>query len=131
MGLGPTAVIGYQGEDGNWVPVTTEKGLPVSGGGGGGGAVDWEDIENTPDFAPVATSGAYGDLSGTPSIPSTPGDIGAQPQGDYVTSDDSRLSDARTPTSHTHTISDIDGLQGIINGLEARLEALENPDPED
>src|SRR5690625_7871252 len=39
MGLGPTAVIGYMNEDGNWTPVTSEKGLPVAGGGGGG-AVD-------------------------------------------------------------------------------------------
>lgn len=35
MGLGPTAVIGYMNEDGNWTPVTSEKGLPVTGGGGG------------------------------------------------------------------------------------------------
>ena len=33
MGLGPTAVIGYMNEDGNWTPVTSEKGLPVTGGG--------------------------------------------------------------------------------------------------
>src|SRR5690625_466679 len=43
MGLGPTAVIGYMDENGNWTPVTSERGLPVGGGGaggGGGGAVE-------------------------------------------------------------------------------------------
>lgn len=40
------------------------------------------------DLAAVATSGAYGDLTGQPSIPSTPGDIGAQPAGDYATTAD-------------------------------------------
>src|SRR5690625_7782201 len=43
MGLGPTAVIGYMDENGNWTPVTSENGLPVAGGragGGGGGAVE-------------------------------------------------------------------------------------------
>ena len=76
---------------------------PAPGGGGGGGAVSSvngqtgavvlgasdvgaataaqgakADTAVQPgDLADVATSGAYGDLSGRPSIPSTPGDIGA------------------------------------------------------
>ena len=33
------------------------------------------------DLAAVAVSGAYGDLTGEPSIPSTPGDVGAEPAG--------------------------------------------------
>lgn len=37
------------------------------------------------ELAPVATSGAYSSLTGKPSIPSVPGDIGAQPAGDYAT----------------------------------------------
>ncbi|HYH26978.1 MAG TPA: hypothetical protein VD834_16655 [Blastococcus sp.] len=37
------------------------------------------------ELATVATSGAYTDLIGTPYIPTVPGDIGAQPAGDYVT----------------------------------------------
>lgn len=85
------------------------------GGGGGGGAVDsvngqtgavvlsasdvgaatsaqgaLADTAVQPgDLADVATSGAYADLSGTPTIPSSPGDIGA------------------APASHTHTASDV------------------------
>ena len=41
------------------------------------------------DLATVATSGAYGDLSGTPTIPSIPGDVGA------------------APAVHTHTASQV------------------------
>lgn len=80
--------------------------LPEGGGGeGGGGSVAWDDITDKPDEFPpephthtagevtglsaVATTGAYADLSGTPSIPSAPGDVGA------------------APASHTHTAADI------------------------
>ena len=34
-----------------------------------GGSVDWNDITNKPDFATVATSGSYNDLSDKPTIP--------------------------------------------------------------
>lgn len=53
------------------------------------------------DLATVATSGAYGDLTGTPTIPAAPQDIGAQPAGSYAT-------------------------QSALNDLIQRVEALEN-----
>lgn len=58
-------------------------------------------------------SGAYSDLTGRPSIPAVPGDIGAQPAGSYVTTGDARLSDARTPLPHTHPASDVTGLATV------------------
>ena len=36
-----------------------------------------------------------------------------------VTSDDPRLSDARPPSSHTHPVSDVDGLQTALDGKAA------------
>lgn len=36
-------------------------------GGGGGGSVAWGDVTGKPTFATVATTGAYGDLTGIPS----------------------------------------------------------------
>ena len=36
--------------------------------------------------------------------------------GTVCQGDDSRLSDTRTPTEHTHTISDVSGLQTALNG---------------
>lgn len=36
---------------------------------GGATSVDWDDITNKPDFATVATSGSYNDLSDKPTIP--------------------------------------------------------------
>jgi hypothetical protein len=43
--------------------------LDTGGGGGGGGdTVYWDDIEDKPNFATVATSGSYNDLTDTPTI---------------------------------------------------------------
>lgn len=91
---------------------------------GGGGAIAWGDVTGKPatfppaththaagdvtGLAAVATSGSYGDLSDTPTIPSAPGDVGA------------------APATHTHAIEDVTGLQAVINDLTARVEALEN-----
>ena len=36
------------------------------------GAVDWNDVENKPNFATVATSGSYNDLTDKPVIPEAP-----------------------------------------------------------
>ena len=65
--------------------------LESSGGGGtGGGVSSWNDLTDKPTLATVATSGSYADLTGTPTIPSAPGDIGA------------------APATHDHTAADID-----------------------
>lgn len=37
----------------------------------------WDTLSGKPTFAPVATSGAYSDLSGKPTIPTTAADVGA------------------------------------------------------
>jgi hypothetical protein len=85
-------------------------------------------------LATVATSGSYADLSGRPTlfsgsyadltgvpasfapsahnqawstITSTPTTLGGYGITDAVGSSDSRLSDARTPTSHTHALSSL------------------------
>ena len=44
--------------NGEWVTIS-----------GGATSVDWDDITNKPDFATVATSGSYNDLSDKPTIP--------------------------------------------------------------
>lgn len=88
-----------------------------------GGAIAWDNVTGKPatfppaththaagdvtGLAAVATSGSYGDLSDTPTIPSAPGDVGA------------------APASHTHAIEDVTGLQAVIDDLTARVEALE------
>lgn len=50
-----------------------------------------------------------------------------QDAGSYVLTSDARLTDTRTPKTHTHTIADVTGLQAKITELEARLTALESP----
>lgn len=46
----------YARKDGEWTVVV----------GGDGGSVDWDDVDNKPNFATVATTGDYTDLSNTP-----------------------------------------------------------------
>lgn len=81
-------------------PVTAENPLPVSGLGGGG-SVEWDDIEGKPSTFPPASHNHDGDY---------------QPVGNYA------------PESHTHSISDVSGLQTEIEELKSRLDALENGD---
>ena len=38
--------------------------------------------------------------------------------GTVCQGNDSRLSDARTPTAHVHTVSDVSGLQTVLNGKQ-------------
>lgn len=66
--------------NGLWQP------LSFSGEGGGGGPVSWNDIENKPNFATVATSGSYEDLTATPEIWSSSLPIPANPVAEEVNS---------------------------------------------
>lgn len=68
-------------------------------------------LENTVDgkvdageLAAVATSGAYTDLVGAPFVPTTPGDIGAQPAGSYATT---TQLDGKAPLEHVHDVGDL------------------------
>lgn len=60
---------------------------------------------------PVATSGSYNDLTNKPTIPTKTGDLTNNGDGTtgvtYVKSNDARLTDSRSPTPHSHTISEI------------------------
>ena len=67
-------------------------------------------------LATVATSGAYTDLSGTPTLgTAAPLDVAATGDASatqVVQGNDSRLSDARTPVAHNQAASTITGLGG-------------------
>lgn len=47
--------------------------LSATGGGGVADSVEWDKVQNKPNFADVATSGDYNDLSNKPTIPSVEG----------------------------------------------------------
>ena len=101
---------------------------------GGGGSPSWDNVTDKPTAFPpsahqhpsseitglaaVATSGNYSDLAGSPTIPTTPQEVGAQPSGSYVETSDPRLSDDRSPTQHSHPISDVTGLQTALDGKQ-------------
>lgn len=82
----------------------------------------WVDITDKPaTFAPSAHTHPWGDITGTPATyaPSAHshaiGDLPVAPSGtsnttQVVRADDSRLSNARTPTAHTHPQSDVTNL---------------------
>ena len=68
----PTKVSAFENDAGY---VTAEElseaiaNIPASGGG----AASWDELKGKPDFAKVATSGSYNDLTDKPAIPSTAG----------------------------------------------------------
>lgn len=71
-------------------------------------------------LAAVATSGSYNDLDNKPTL-GTAAALDVASSGDASTTqvvkgDDSRLTDARTPTSHTHTVSQITDFPTIPEG---------------
>ena len=76
---------------------------------------------STPTLSTVATSGAYADLTGKPTlgtsasldVPAT----GNASSGQVVKGSDTRLSDARTPVSHTHNIADVTNLTASLAAL--------------
>lgn len=47
--------------------------LSATGGGGVADSIEWDKVQNKPNFANVATSGDYNDLSNKPTIPSVAG----------------------------------------------------------
>jgi len=68
-------------------------------------------------LAAVATSGGYGDLSGKPTLGTaaskdTPSS-GNATSTQVVLGNDTRLTDARTPTSHTHAAAQVTGLAAV------------------
>ena len=67
----------------------------------------------------VATTGSYTDLSNKPSIPSKTSDLtndGADGTNVFVANNDSRLTNSRTPTSHTHGNISNAGAIGTASG---------------
>lgn len=129
--------------------------LDAAGTGGGGGTIssDWADITNKPtEFTPTDHDHAIIDVTGldaalagkqpagsyVSSSDLTTGLAGKQDAGDYVEDTDPRLSDARTPTAHSHSwtqvtdkpttfapathshgISDTSGLQAALDAKQA------------
>lgn len=80
-------------------------------------------LARSADLAEVATSGAYTDLDGLPVLDFAPtvhthaqSDVDGLTDalGSKVDTDDSRLSDARTPVAHTHEIGDVTGLEDAL-----------------
>ncbi len=66
---------------------------------------------STASLAAVATSGAYSDLSGRPTLgtaaPLNVAAAGDAAAGEVVRGNDTRLTNSRTPTTHTHAAADI------------------------
>lgn len=80
----------------------------------------YNDLTGKPTLSTVATTGTYNDLSGKPTlgtstalnVPAT----GNAATGEVVKGDDSRLTNSRTPTAHTHAISEVTNLQTTLDG---------------
>jgi hypothetical protein len=66
-------------------------------------------------LATVATSGSYTDLAAKPTLGGAAALNVGTAASTVCAGNDSRLSDARTPTAHTHAISDTTNLQSTLN----------------
>lgn len=103
-----------------------EKGDPSDGSE----TVSWGNVTDKPETFPPATHNhaivgvtglqdaldgkqAAGDYATTAEL--TSGLASKQDSGDYVEDDDARLSDAREPLAHDHTIDDVEGLAGALS----------------
>lgn len=78
----------------------------------------YSDLTGVPSLSVVALSGAYSDLSGKPPL----GTMSAAATADYYTSVsvDSLLS-GKANSSHTHTVSNVTGLQAALDGKAAAV----------
>ena len=79
--------------------LSINQGVLSVNGGGVADSVDWSKVQNKPDFATVATSGDYNDLSNKPSIPSVDG----LASKDYV---DSKIGDIVIPSKTSELEND-------------------------
>ena len=100
--------------------------VAVSDGGGGGGSTDWDDITNKPEsYPPSEHAHSTSDITDFPTNVSTfTNDAGYltkhQSLDDYVKTDDSRLTDARTPLAHTHETSEINSFEGDVASIASK-----------
>ena len=79
------------------------------------GASDWSEIENKPDFATVATSGSYNDLTNKPTIPTSTSDL---------TNNSNFVSDANyVHTDNNFTNSEKTKLSEIASGAEVNVQS--------
>ena len=98
-------------------------------GGGTSAQADWAEddptksgyIKHKPDLAEVATSGAYSDLRGLPTIPTRVGQL--TNDAGYVTS--STLSGYATKGEMTEVATQVGVLSESVNGMEDDVESLE------
>lgn len=105
------ATVGFLDSNGNWVPVSSGNALPTSSGSGedtvtsvngqtGEVTLDAEDVNALPDtYTPPAPT--WASVTGKPTT--------------------------FPPSTHTHAIADVTGLQSILTDLENRVAALEVP----
>jgi hypothetical protein len=89
---------------------------------GSGVSVQQDGTISIPTLAPVATSGVYTDLTGRPTL-GTSSSLDAAASGNassaqVVKGNDTRLTNSRTPTAHTHPISEVTNLQ---TSLDAKM----------
>lgn len=109
---------GFVGSESAWLE-------SLNGEDGADGATSWNDLDDKPaTFPPITGTGAadakpgnwqptWANVSGKPStFPPTIGAGATQ----AVAGNDPRLTDARTPTTHEHTIGQVTGLQPALDG---------------
>jgi hypothetical protein len=111
--------------DGDGTPASPLVISATSGGGGGGsGTVESVAITGAGGISftgsPITTSGTFAMSIDAAALRTTLGvadapTSGNATSGQTVLGNDTRLTDARTPTSHTHTLAEVANLDEVIN----------------
>jgi hypothetical protein len=97
----------YLSDDGTYKPIS---GSQINS--------DWNSVSGVSQILNKPTLGTASSLNVSAS--------GDAASGEVVKGNDTRLSDARTPTTHSHTTSDVTGLQGSLDGKQPLATVLTN-----
>ena len=84
-------------------------------------SIPWANVTGKPAFATVATSGAYGDLTGVPPsfTPSAHSHAIADVTGLQTALDGKQAAGSYAAAAHSHIVSDVTGLQTALDGKAA------------
>lgn len=80
-------------------------------------SVDWDDVENKPTFATVATSGSYNDLSNKPTIPTVPTNVSSfTNDAGYLTSSTgvTSFNGSHGAITYTAPVTSVNGSTGAV-----------------
>lgn len=107
LGLGTTGTTALAG---NYIPPRPSQGEAEAGTSNVVYMTPLRTAQAIAALAPQGFSGAYAELSGLPTLGTAAAANLGTGANDAIKGDDARLTNARTPTAHTHAVNGLDGI---------------------